>query len=254
MIIDNLLQTELLYKYRNSEKKIILLDYDGTLVDYKPKPDQAIPPEYLLNILSRLAKKKGTEVIIISGRDYQEIETLLGNLSVDIIAGHGAMVKEHGKWKTRVPGDVRWKDTIRPVLEQMSLKCSDSFVEDKLFSLAWHYRKAGQNPGYEYSRELIKVVEKFRESLGLKILDGNMVVEIMNQEIGKGIAVKKFLARKDYDLIFSIGDDVTDEEIFALFLPENKAVTIKVGNGSSFAKYSFESVSDVVLFLNQLSA
>ena len=48
MIIDNLLQTELLYKYRNSEKKIILLDYDGTLVEYKPKPDQAIPTRYLI--------------------------------------------------------------------------------------------------------------------------------------------------------------------------------------------------------------
>ena len=253
MIIDNLLQTELLYKYRNSEKKIILLDYDGTLVEYKPKPDQAIPTDTLLNLLSRLAEKEGTEVIIISGRDHQEIETLLGNLPIDIIAGHGAMWKENGIWKIQASGDLRWKDTILPLMHQVSLKCSESFVEDKHYSLAWHYRNVGQNSGYQYSRELIEMVEKYTEPLGLKILDGNMVVEIMNKGIGKGIAVRNFLASKEYDFILSIGDDVTDEEIFAFFLPETKAVTIKVGNGRSFAKYNFDSVTEVVLFLNHLS-
>jgi trehalose 6-phosphate synthase/phosphatase len=75
----------------------------------------------------------------------------------------------------------------------------------------------------------------------------------MHKRIGKGIAVKKLLEAKKADFILSIGDDVTDEEIFAFFLPYDIAVTIKVGNGISLARYSFISVKDVILFLKHLS-
>lgn len=253
MITDNLLQTELLYKYRNSENKIILLDYDGTLVEYKPKPDQAIPTKYLLNLLGRLSGKQGTEVIIISGRDHLEIETFLGDLPIDIIAEHGAILREHGIWNDQTSDDLSWKDIIKPMMHKMSLKCAESFVEDKKYSLAWHYRKAGQNSGYKFSRELIKMAGKFTEPLGLKILDGNMVVEIMNKAIGKGIAVKNLMDRKEYDFILSIGDDATDEEMFEYFQHNSNAITIKVGNGDTFAKNKVADINDVILLLKKLS-
>jgi trehalose 6-phosphate synthase/phosphatase len=253
MIIDNSLQTELENKYRNAGKKMILLDYDGTLVDYKPKPEQAIPSDYLLRILEKLAAKPDTEMIIISGRDHDDIETLLGSLPVDIIAGHGAMMKESGVWKPQVSEDVRWKEAIRPLMDQISLKCRESFIEDKHFSLAWHYRNAGQNLGFVYSRELIKMAQQVTAPYGLKILDGNKVVEIMHKGIGKGIAVKQLMAKKEFNFILAIGDDVTDEEIFDLLFPDVNAVTIRVGDGRSNAKYSFGFVSDVVLFLKHLS-
>ncbi|MBK8881695.1 MAG: trehalose-phosphatase [Bacteroidales bacterium] len=253
MIIDNSLQTELVYKYRKAEKRIVLLDYDGTLVEYKPKPEQAIPSDALLLILKELAEEKDTEVIIITGRDHQEIEGLLGILPIDIIAGHGAMKRENGAWIKMASEDVKWKAAIRPILEEMSLKCSESFIEDKHFSMAWHYRNAGQNSGFAFSRELIRKVDNLLEPFDLKLLDGNKVIEIMHKGIGKGIAVKHLLAEKEFNFILSIGDDVTDEEIFALFLPDENAVTIKVGTGKSLARYSFISVSDVVLFLKHLS-
>jgi trehalose 6-phosphate synthase/phosphatase len=253
MILDKALQTELIDKYRKQGKKLILLDYDGTLVTYRPKPEQALPSESLLDILQRLAGRRETELIIISGRDHQDIDTLLGDLPIKIIAGHGALMKENGIWKNQVSDEIMWKETIKPILLHMSLKCPDSFIEDKHFSLAWHYRNTDHKSAYGYSRQLIKQLEKFSERLGLKILDGNKVVEIMPEEIGKGIAVEKLLAGEKYDFILSIGDDVTDEEIFELLAGVKEAVTIKVGNGSTHAKYSFSSVEDVVLLLKLLS-
>jgi trehalose 6-phosphate synthase/phosphatase len=253
MIIDSSLQNKLVFRFRNARKKMILLDYDGTLVEYKPKPEQAIPPDSLLKILRKLAAEPDTEMIIISGRDHEDIETLLGSLPVDIIAGHGAMMKENGVWKPQASEDVSWKGSIRPLMDQISLKCRESFIEDKHFSLAWHYRNAGKNIGFVYSRELIKMAESFADSYELKILDGNKVVEIMHRGIGKGIAVKQIMAKKEFNFVLSIGDDVTDEEIFDLLLTDSNAVTIKVGDGRSLAKYNFNSVGDVVLFLNNLS-
>jgi trehalose 6-phosphate synthase/phosphatase len=253
MILDKTLQTELIDKYRKPGKKLILLDYDGTLVTYRPKPQQALPSESLLDILNRLVAHAETDLIIISGRDHSDIDSLLGRLPINIIACHGAIMKENGIWKNQVSDEIMWKDTIRPILDHMSLKCPQSFIEDKHFSLAWHYRNTDHKSAFGFSRQLISQLEKFSGRLGLKILDGNMVVEIMNKEIGKGIAVEKLLATKNYDFILSIGDDMTDEEIFEVLIPVKEAVTIKVGNGSTNAKYYFSSVEEVVLLLKLLS-
>jgi trehalose 6-phosphate synthase/phosphatase len=253
MILDKDLQSELIDKYRKPGKKLILLDYDGTLVTYRPKPEQALPSESLLDILKRISQQEDTDLIIISGRDHPDIDSMLGGLSLKIIAGHGAIIKENGVWKDQVTDEIKWKETIRPILDYMSQKCHDSFIEDKHFSLAWHYRNTDQKSAFGYSRQLIKQLEKFSEPLRLKILDGNKVVEIMHKEIGKGLAVEKLLSERKYDFILSIGDDVTDEEIFALFINIKEAYTIKVGNGSTKAKYYFSSVEEVVRLLNLLS-
>jgi len=253
MILDKTLQTGIIDKYRKASRRLVLLDYDGTLVTYRPKPEQAVPSVSLLDILLRLAGQSGTELIIISGRDHRDIDSLLGDLPIKIIAGHGAIMRENGLWINQVPDDILWKETIWPVLEHISLKCPDSFIEDKHFSLAWHYRNTNHKSAFGFSRQLIKQLEKFSEQLGLKILDGNKVVEIMHKEIGKGIAVRKLLTGGRYDFILSIGDDVTDEEIFELFKDTQDAVTIKVGNGPTNAKYYFSSVEEVVLLLKLLS-
>lgn len=253
MIIDNLIRTDIIEKYRKAESRLVLLDYDGTLVDFKPVPSQAIPSASLLHLLISLTEKPDTEVIIVTGRDHEDVDKLLGMLPLTIIAGHGAMIKENGIWKAEVSEDINWKDTIMPLLDQVTLSCSESFIEEKHFSLAWHYRKAELLSGFIHSRELISHLSRFIELYGLKILDGNKVVEIMNKEIGKGKAVKRLIDKKIYDLILSIGDDRTDEEIFELFRTAENAVTIKVGDGNSFARYMFNSVSEVILFLKNLS-
>lgn len=252
MIIDKEFEKALIEKYRQAKSRLILLDYDGTLVEYKPKPEQALPSEELLKMLGDLARDEGSEVIIVTGRDHPDVESLLGRLPVDIIASHGAIIKEQGVWNNQVPDDTVWKHSVRPVMDRISAGCPESFVEDKHFSLAWHYRNACGDSGYTSSRELIKDLEGCIEPFGLKILDGNMVVEVMHSKIGKGIAVGKLLNGRHYDFILSAGDDVTDEEIFDLLKPFDNAVTIKVGKAASCARYRFSSVGDTVSFLNKL--
>jgi trehalose 6-phosphate synthase/phosphatase len=252
MIIDNQFQETLIKKYRQAKNRLILLDYDGTLVEYKPKPEQAVPSEELVDMLGNLACDQGSEVIIVTGRDHLDIDSLLGRLPVDIIASHGAIMKEQGEWKEQVPGDTGWKRYVRPVMDQVCAGCNESFVEDKHFSLAWHYRNAASDSGYACSRDLIQRLAGFLEPFDLKVLDGNMVIEVMHRKIGKGIAVRKILAGKNYDFILSAGDDVTDEEIFDFLEPFDNAFTIKVGNAESHARFRFISVGDTVSFLNKL--
>ena len=251
--MDNTVKAELIEKYRNATNKLVLLDYDGTLVNYTPIPETAKISEHLFDILIKLAGNPQTHLFIITGRGYQDIDKLLDHLPINIIAEHGAMVKVKGLWKNQLINNILWKKTIIPILNQITLECPESFVEEKHFSLAWHYRNAELQSGYTYSRKLISILENKIQSYNLKILDGNKVVEILAEKVGKGKAVKKLFEQNIYNFILSIGDDATDEEMFEFFLHNTTAYTIKVGNGDTFAKYKLSGINDVVLLLKHLT-
>jgi trehalose 6-phosphate synthase/phosphatase len=251
--MDDIQIAELIEKFKKAENRLILLDYDGTLVNYEMIPQKAILSEDLGDILMTLIDKPQTKILIISGRGHSDIDILVDHLPIDIIAEHGAMMKTGGIWRDQATKDATWKKEVINIFEQITASCPGSYIEEKKFSLTWHYRNSDPQAGFIYSRELILKLENVIPTSNLKILDGNKVVEIMSVEIGKGKAVEKLLETKEYDFIISIGDDTTDEEIFELLLPDDYAFTIKVGNGNTFAKERFDSVSAVVLFLKQLS-
>jgi trehalose 6-phosphate synthase/phosphatase len=251
--MDKIKKTGILEKYRNATNKLILLDYDGTLVNFASNPANAKPSQNLSGILKKLSERPKTEVIIISGRDHHDLDRFLGHLPINFIAEHGAMIKENGIWKEQINDNCLWKKAVHTIFDKVTSACPESFVEEKTFSLAWHYRNTGSQTGYDHSRELIGILKKISNFYKLKILDGNKVVEIMNDKIGKGIAVKKLLEKNNYDFLLSIGDDITDEEVFELFMNNTNAVTIKVGNGKTVAKYVIEDVSDIHELLKYLS-
>jgi trehalose 6-phosphate synthase/phosphatase len=233
--------------------RLLLFDYDGTLVNYTPVPSTATLPEDVSVLLRRLSSFPFTEIFIISGRSYRDIESLVGHLPVKIIAEHGAMIREKGIWKREVEDDGLWKKSVLPVFNQVTQSCQHSYIEEKIYSLTWHYRAAAPESGYENSRRLIGLLNNILPSLGLKLLDGNKVVEVMKSVVGKGRAVKELVGNEDHDFILAIGDDATDEEMFEYFLAAKNAFTIKVGNGNTHAGYRFTGVSQVVTLLKHLT-
>jgi trehalose 6-phosphate synthase/phosphatase len=251
--MNNLIEEELIKKYRNATDKLILLDYDGTLVDFAPLPEKAIPTERLLDVLAKLIAKTQTKVMIISGRGYQEIDRLLGHLPIDIIAEHGAMMKKKGVWKKQIIDNGSWRNKILLIVNRITLTCPNSFVEEKQFSISWHYRNADSELGYSNSRALIYILETAIHEYKLKMLDGNKVIEIMTNKFGKGIAVKNIVGKNKYDYILAIGDDKTDEEMFEYLSHNAYAHTVKVGEGSTYAKYKLNKVKNVIPLLEQLS-
>lgn len=242
----------LIENFRKAKSKLILLDYDGTLVDYKMAPHEATPSKKLLASLLKLNDSPNTKVAIITGRPYLEIDGFVGHLPIDIVAEHGAMVRENDDWIELIQDNGGWKKDIFPVLDRFTGICKGSFIEEKRFSLAWHYRNAEQETGFSASRELIEaLIEKIRKP-GLKITDGNKVVEIKKKEIDKGKGTQYLLDKNRYDYILSIGDDKTDEDMFDVLANNKRAFTIKVGKGDTSAKYRLDTVQNVIELLNEL--
>ena len=242
----------LVESFKKAKNKLILLDYDGTLVDYQRAPGEAVPTKHLLDFLLTLNALPGNRVVIITGRGFHEIEGFIGRLPIDIIAEHGAMARENGQWKDLIEDHGEWKKEIIGGMEYFAGVCPGSFTEEKRFSLAWHYRNADPETGFSRSRELIGSMTEKCRILGLKVTDGNKVVEIKKSGIDKGKGAQYLLNKQDYDFILAVGDDKTDEDMFHVLANNNHAFTIKVGVEETLAKDRLENVQEVILFLNEL--
>jgi trehalose 6-phosphate synthase/phosphatase len=240
-------------RYKNATNRLILLDYDGTLVNFTSIPDTAILTEEMTMIIRKLVRNPNTELFIITGRSHNDIDRFLIHLPINIIAEHGAIMKKDGKWENQIKDGNKWKKAIIHILDDFIAKCPGSYLEEKRFSLTWHYRNVESSVGNSVSRELIHLLEKVISPLNLKILDGNKVVEILSNKTGKGKAVKNLFEQNKYDFILSIGDDATDEEMFEFFLNKTSAYTIKVGEGTTCAKSKLNTINEVALLLKQMS-
>jgi len=238
-------------EFSTATHRILFLDYDGTLVPVARTPDQAHPDPEILRILRALTVDPRNRVIITSGRDRAVLEQWFGASGVDFIAEHGIWIKERGgEWKMILPVSKDWKSEIRQILEVYVDRTPGTFIEEKEFSLAWHFRNADSGLAKIRSIELREDLMLRSKNLHLALLEGDKVVEVKDSSINKGAAAIQWLRNSTYDFIVAVGNDRTDEDLFAA-LPET-AYTIKVGSDLSVATYSLRSVDAVRKMLKEL--
>jgi arginine decarboxylase len=219
MILDNEKEKKLLDDYSKSKERLILLDYDGTLVPFFDRPEDARPSDDVLEVLKKLAEDEKNEVVLISGRSRKNVDD--------------------------------WFDIeVRPVLEKYVESTPGSFTEEKDFSLAWHFRAVSPELSLTKPRELVDNL-KFIHSMNLQMMEVNQVIEVMNAGVDKSTATLKWLEKKDWDFIMALGDDWTDEDTFSV-LPKT-AYTIKVGPRPSQARFSLDSYPLVLWLLKKLA-
>lgn len=244
---------DIIAEYKKSKKRLLFLDYDGTLVPFSSIPMNAVPSDELLGILEKLDNNKDTRVIIISGRTNSDMDKLFAGLSITLIAEHGAMIKSDGGWHNAIEESFEWKKSVIPVLNELTRAIGGSYIEDKHFSLNWDFRSSNPGSGTLKSIELIKKLEDdgVLQLYDLKIHVGSKNVEILPKRIGKGYAVLDIINQDRYDFILSIGDETTDEEMFEVLKDNPDAYTIKVGGENTFAKYRLKGVAEVVLLLKK---
>ncbi len=226
--------------YLTAKKRVLFLDYDGTLVGFQSKPALAKPDESLKQLLVKLADDPKNTVVLISGRDRYTLEEWFGDLDLHLFASHGLWARSPGQdWIMTVSLDNSWKESVRHILELYTDRIPGTFIEEKDYSIAWHYRLSVPDI---VDVKLIEVKETLLslthyETLGL--LEGNKVLEIKDNRVNKGFASSSFINHQDYDFIFAAGDDHTDEDLFAS-LPQN-AFTAKIGLGNTCARYFLKS-------------
>jgi len=242
----------MLREYAAAQRRLLLLDYDGTLVDFAKRPDRAGPDREIKALLKELASDEKNEPVIVSGRDRATIEEWLGDLEVSLVAEHGAWIRvdKPAGWKAQKTMSQDWKSQVMPILETYVARVPGSLVEEKEFGLAWHYRKANPELGEIRSHELFDYLNEFLANTDLHLMHGKKVIEVRPGGVNKGQAAQSLLKRNTYDFVLAIGDDWTDEELFKA-LPRG-AYSIKIGFGSTQAQFFLESPQACRRFLHDL--
>ncbi|MBS1607108.1 MAG: bifunctional alpha,alpha-trehalose-phosphate synthase (UDP-forming)/trehalose-phosphatase [Bacteroidetes bacterium] len=254
--LDKVTKVELLDSYSKAGKRLLLLDYDGTLVPFARFPGAAAPDAVLLGILRALGENFLNELYIVSGRDSQTLEKWFDGIPVGLIAEHGAKVRHRdGDWETSTiapSGD--WRSKMEKIMQEYVEKCPHTFIERKDFSIAWHYRNADLVDGAVRARELYDDLMRPAGQMSLNVLNGHKVIEVRMRGINKGAAVGHILGRDNYEFVLCLGDDQTDEDMFKKLATREDAFTIKVGNEASFAKYNLHNPAMVQALLHTMAS
>ena len=238
--------------FRDAQRKLIFLDYDGTLVPYAPQPMHAVPDQELCKLLNFLARDIETDLVLISGRDRSVIDKWFGAISMGFVAENGAWIKgKEEQWRLLRPLNSEWKKALYPILKVYADRLPGAFIEQKEHSLVWHFRQADPEHASLRARELVDQLTEFTANIDIQVLRGSKVVEIRNSGISKASAAMSFLSSQSYDFILAIGDDWTDEDLFKV-LPVT-AYTIKVGITQSHARYNVTDYKDSRMLLKEIS-
>ena len=220
------------------------LDYDGTLTPICTHPDDAHLPYEVGNRLQRLARQRPT--LILTGRASADVRARLGGIEgVEVIGNHGAetsvLIPPH-YLQRRVAA---WREALEARLAPLE----GVSIEDKAYSLSVHYRASP-----DWDAALTAIREATMDLTGARTTGGKAVINVVLAEApDKGTALLLACRRAACRRAIYVGDDDTDEDVFALNRPD-EILTVHVGRGEiTQAEYYLSDPDEVAQMLGLLS-
>ncbi len=243
---------KLLKNYQQAKNRIIIVNYDGTLVPLTRDPEEAKPSEEIINLLQKLNETDETDIVIISGRSKDYLDNWFGKTPVNLTAEHGTWIHEakEKEWKLFKPLSNEWKEEILPILDIYTDRLPGAYIEERDFSISWHYHKADIEQASFLSKEVSDHLLSITTNIGVQVLKGKKIIEVSNSGINKGELALHWVLRKNYDFVLAIGAGWSDEMLFQT-LPEH-AWTVRVGLLKTDAKYVLKQQEDAVDLLKCL--
>jgi trehalose 6-phosphate phosphatase len=194
----------------------ILLDVDGTILDFAPTPSQVKVPAKLRETLTKLLHRTKGALALVSGRPLADIDRLFAPLKLPAIGGHGAEIRRAPSSPATHPPlsiDTQLKEQLIAAAGEGIL------IEDKGYSIALHYRLAPERGGA--LRQAVDAIVAEHPDSGVEILPGKWVIEVKPERFTKGTGIRHLMHDPPFRgrTPFFIGDDVTDESAFAVLAP-----------------------------------
>ncbi|KAL0337797.1 UNVERIFIED_CONTAM: putative alpha,alpha-trehalose-phosphate synthase [UDP-forming] 11 [Sesamum calycinum] len=256
--------------YNSTNSRLILLDYDGTMMP-PDRVDKSPSPE-VISVLNSLCNDPKNVVFIISGRGKDSLGKWFSQCEkLGLSAEHGYFTRwtENSKWEScELAVDMDWKTIALPVMEHYTEATDGSSIEQKESALVWHHQEADPDFGLWQAKELLDHLESVLANDPVVVKSGQQIVEVKPQGVSKGVVVKNLMETmkntgKPADFVLCIGDDRSDEDMFEAIsssitsrsLPDTTEVFIcTVGQKPSMAKYYLDDTFEVIKMLQGLSA
>jgi len=206
----------------------------------------------LQTFLKKLTKDPRNDVVIVSGRDKDYLDTWFGGLTLGLAAEHGALFRRKGgkNWHKTSSASLDWQSEVFDLFSYYSDITPGAFTERKNWSIVWHYRNASPFYAQKNLVALRRLTKPVVKQYDLTFKEGDKVVEVLPTEINKGRIAQEWLIQ-DHDFVLCIGDDATDEDMFKSVPPNTWS--IKVGRGITSAAYRVPTQTVVLDTLKKLT-
>jgi trehalose 6-phosphate phosphatase len=228
-----------------------LLDIDGTLLDLAPTPREVWVPPGLANTLNGLLERTAGALALVSGRSLNDIDLIFAPEQFPAVGGHGAEMRISIDGEAVATHAPPMDKELKRRLAAIARLSPGILLEDKGYSLALHYRLAPHAEKAIY--EAVSLIRADLPNAAIEVLPGKCVCEIKHVGFTKATGVRELMTREPFKgrrPIF-IGDDVTDEAVFAI-IPDFEGLAFSVGRRARGVADHFDEPRDVREWLASL--
>jgi trehalose 6-phosphate phosphatase len=229
----------------------ILLDIDGTLLDLAPTPREVWVPPGLARTLNRLLARTDGALALVSGRSLNDIDLIFAPEQFPAVGGHGAEMRIAIDSEAVASHAPPMDKELKRRLAAIARLSPGILLEDKGYSLALHYRLAPHAEKAIYAA--VSLIRADLPNAPIEVLPGKCVCEIKHSGFTKATGVHELMTHEPFKgrRPLFIGDDVTDESVFAI-MPDLDGLAFSVGRRAQGVAGHFDSPDDVRQFLTHL--
>jgi trehalose 6-phosphate phosphatase len=229
----------------------ILLDVDGTLLELAPTPREVWVPPGLSETLNRLLVRTSGALALVSGRSLNDIDLIFAPEQFPAVGGHGAEMRLTIDAESVATHAPPMDKELKRRLAAIAKLSPGILLEDKGYSLALHYRLAPHAEKAIYAA--VSLIRADLPNAPIEVLPGKCVCEIKHSGFTKATGVLELMTREPFKgrRPLFIGDDVTDETVFAI-MPDLDGLSFSVGRRAQGVAGHFDEPNDVRQWLAHL--
>ena len=278
-------KAKLVKYFSNSKSRLLIFNYENTLQDldestnddensinfftYKNKKNYT---NRIIKIVSSLCQDENNMVFIISKYNHENLFKIFGEIKNLGICGENGFFYKYPNKKVFVPLvkniDWSWRETVIKIMKTFSEKVEGSKITENRSNISWFYQNSANFFGYVQADELKTHLSTILNTPTLDIVTfSNGTLEVKPKNVNKGAFLAKVLQdnfeKKKFDLIFIVGCDDTDEEMFKYlqsakkyfhnFVDKTKIVSTTINKHTSLAYYYFNEINDCIENLEFIS-
>lgn len=193
------------------DRAALFLDLDGTLAPIAARPEDVRPDRVRNALLRRLSQRLGGRLAVVSGRSIDDVDRIL-DASIIAIAGVHGLERRNAAGRVASAEPHPELDRVYAAMETFVKERPGAHLEFKMLGVALHYRLAPAA-----ADDALELARRLAWSTGMKLQQGNMVVELRSPGADKGVTVRSYMAEQPFvnGVPIFVGDDLTDEDGFA---------------------------------------
>src|SRR3989440_4477971 len=241
----------------------VFLDSDGPLTPIRGRPQDAVISDKMRESVRRLAER--VPVVVVSGRDRQVLEELMGLDNLIVAGDNGFDIWSPTGLSIQREEGASFEGLLREVEAKLHAALANmpgALLEPKKRSVAVHFRLVPQQQRPRVKKIVDTLLSEYPQEL--KVTPGKMVLEIQPKlDWDKGKAVLSLLKALDLNrdnvLPIYLGDDITDEDAFRALAGRGIGIFVgsandpETANHTTAADHVLNTIGEVEEFLNRLA-